>query len=460
MKRIALVVAVSVLPVVDAAAQPWPSFRGGDRSGVATRGGPLTWDVSRSRNIVWKVPIPGLGHSSPIVWGDRVFVTTAVPGQAADTSVKTGDVKAAGIGAARDMVSHTWQLHAFDRASGRVVWTRDAYTGVPRVKRHVKASHASATPATDGRYIVALLGSEGLFCFDMNGELKWRQDLGALSVGLADDPTYEWGPASSPVIAGSRVLVQNDRYKDSYLAAFDLETGRELWRSSREELPSWATPLVVTTGGRTLVVTNSPRQIRAHEVESGRVVWSMTDPQGEVKVPSPVGADDLVVVTGGYPPAGRPIYALKVDASGEVSSVAPGSGLAWRADRGSPYTGTPLVLDGVLYAITDNGILSAYDVRTGERIYQHRLAPGAAGFSASPIAAGDRLYFASEDGQVFVVRTGRRFELLATNDMGEMVMATPALSDGVMFVRTRSQLYAVRDASSTSSASADVDLQF
>jgi outer membrane protein assembly factor BamB len=322
---------------------------------------------------------------------------------------------------------------------------RTAYEGVPRVKRHVKASHASATPATDGRVVVAMFGSEGLYCYDLDGRLRWQKDLGALAVGLADDPTYEWGPASSPIIVGSRVIVQNDRYKDSYLAAFDLESGRELWRSSREELPAWSTPTVVRAGDRTLIVTNSPRQIRAHDVETGRVVWSMTDPGGEVKVPSPVPAGDLVIVTGGYPPGGRPIYGIVAGAGGELTASQPGRGLAWRVDRGSPYTGTPLVLDGILYACTDNGILSAYDVATGQRVYQERLAPGASGFSASPVAAEGRLYFTSEDGQIFVVRAGRHFELLATNDMGEVTMATPAISDGFFIVRTRTQVYALRE---------------
>ena len=230
-------------------AQDWPSFRGPQGSGVAASARPpLTWNVESSANIAWRTAIPGLGHSSPIVWGDRVYLTTAVSDAPASQSLTLGDSDRAGIDAAKDLAPHRWQVMALDRASGTMIWTRTVHEGVPRVKRHVKASHASATPTTNGHVVVAMLGSEGLFAFDSNGKALWRKDLGALSVGLADDPTYEWGPASSPVIHGDVVVVQNDRYRDSFLIAFDLSTGKELWRSGRDELPAWTTPLVHTGG--------------------------------------------------------------------------------------------------------------------------------------------------------------------------------------------------------------------
>jgi outer membrane protein assembly factor BamB len=417
-------------------AQDWPSFRGPRGSGVSlTATPPATWNVSTSANVAWRTPIAGLGHSSPIVWGDRIYVTTAVSDVAASRSLKLGDSDQTGIDAAKDMVPHRWQLMALDRLSGKVLWTQSVHQGIPRVKRHVKASHASATPATNGKIIVALFGSEGLFAFDPSGKELWRQDLGVMSVGLADDPTYEWGPASSPVIHGNVVIVQNDRYRDSFLIAFDLPTGKEIWRSGRDELPAWTTPLVHEGGGQQpTIVTNSPRFIRGHDLGTGRERWRLQDPEGEVKVSTPVAAGDLAIVTGGYPAAGRPIYAIR---------VSDGS-LAWRVDRGSPYTSTPLVHEGLLYIVTDNGILSAYQVSDGQRVYQQRLSPGAGGFSASPVAAGGRLYLASEDGKVFVVRTGRTFELLAANDMNEVCMATPALSGDLLLVRTQGHLYALR----------------
>jgi outer membrane protein assembly factor BamB len=311
------------------------------------------------------------------------------------------------------------------------------------MKRHVKASHASATPATNGEVIVALMGSEGLFCFDMNGALKWRTDLGVMDVGLVDDPGYQWGPASSPVIFGSRVIVQNDRHKDSFLAAYDLATGKEVWRTPHDEYPSWATPLIVRTDARTELVTNSGKYIRGFDPETGRELWRLPDENTQVKVPSPVVAGDLVIVTGGYPPGRRPIYAIRPGGKGTLSKQV----LAWQTDRGAPYTGTPLVHLGIVYVCTDNGILSAYDARSGERIYQQRVSTEAGGFSASPIAAGDRIYLASEEGDVFVLQAGRAFKLLATNRMGEITMATPAATGNTLVVRTQTQLVGIRSQS-------------
>jgi len=322
-----------------------------------------------------------------------------------------------------------------DRATGRIAWSRTAHEGVPRVKRHVKSTHASATPATDGRIVVAMFGSEGLVAFDINGNELWRKDLGALAVGLADEPEYEWGPASSPVIAGDRVIVQNDRYKDSFLAAYDLKTGKEVWRASREERPSWATPLVHVRAGVSTIVVVSPLFVRGHDLATGRELWRLPDPDGQVKVSTPIAAGDLAIVTGGWPSAARPITAVRVRDGSRV----------WQLERGSPYTTTPIVYDDLLYVVTDNGILSAYQVADGTRVYQTRLSPAARSFSASPVAAAGRLYFTSEDGQVIVIRAGRTFQVLATNDMNDVCMATPALSGDLLLIRTKTMLYALRN---------------
>lgn len=423
-----------------AQATNWPQFRGRDASGVAAGASapPVSWSLEPAKGIGWRAALPGLAHSSPIVWGGRVYVTTAVAAEG-KPGVVVGDVSKSGIDPARDTGRHTWRLMALDAQSGKVVWDTVAHEGVPRMKRHVKASHASATPATDGRFIVALMGSEGLFAFDMNGNQKWRADLGVMDVGLVDDPTMQWGPASSPVIFGDMVIVQNNRHRDSFLAAYDLATGKPLWQSKHEDYPSWATPAIVHAGGRTQIVTNAGQFIRGFDPKTGRELWRLSDNRTQVKVPSPIVAGDLVIVTGGYPPGGRPIYAIRPDGTGELTDKA----LAWKTDRGAPYTGTPILYQGILYALTDNGILSAYEPKTGERIYQQRVA-GGAGFSASPVAANGRLYLASEDGDVHVVKAGRAYELLASNRMGEPLMATPAISGNTMFIRTLTSLVAVR----------------
>ena len=365
-------------------------------------------------------------------------MTTAVAAEG-KPRVVLGDASKSGVDPAGDNGRHTWRLMALDAQSGKVIWDKAVHEGLPRMKHHVKASHASATPATDGRYIVALMGSQGLYAFDMNGVEKWRADLGVMDVGLVDDPTMQWGPASSPVILGDMVLVQNDRHKDSFVASYDIHTGKQLWRSAHDDYPSWATPAVVRTDGRTEIVTNAGKFIRGFDSKTGKELWRFSDNNTQVKVPTPIVAGNLVIVTGGYPPGGRPIYALRPGGSGEIGDKA----LAWKTDRGAPYTGTPILYEGLLYALTDNGILSTYDPKAGERIYQQRVA-GGSGFSASPVAANGRLYLSSEDGDVYVVKAGRTYELLATNGMGEPLMATPAISGNTLFIRTLSKLVAVR----------------
>lgn len=435
--RIVTAVIASILGTAAVGAD-WPGFRGGMRAGVGAGTPPSSWNVKTGTNVVWRTPIAGGGHSSPIVSGTRVYLTTAVPASGATPGFVLGDSSRSGIDSATDTGRHEWRLMAFDRATGKQLWNTLAHAGVPRVKRHVKASHASATPATNGQVVVALMGSEGLFCLDAaTGAQRWRQDVGVMDVGLVGDPTYQWGPASSPVIAGNLVLVQNDQHSGSFLAAYELATGKQVWRSAREDMPSWAMPLVTRAGDRSIVITNSPTRIRAHDLQTGRELWHFADGT-QVKVPSPVLAGSNVIITGGYAPSSRPTWAIPVGASGTVAAER----LAWTIDRGSPYTSTPLVYDGVLYMVTDAGILSAYDVATGARIYQQRLAAGA-GISASPVAAGGRIYLASEDGDIFVVRAGRTFELLSTNTMGEVVMATPALDGNSIIVRTASHLVAI-----------------
>jgi outer membrane protein assembly factor BamB len=433
-----LVVTVTAGVTAQQANDTWPSFRGPSGSGVAASATPpLTWNVTTSANVAWRTPIPGLGHSSPIVWGNRIFLTTAISRDASSQTLALGEN--GGIDPVNDQAPHEWRVLALDRDSGKVVWTQNVHQGRPRVKRHPKASHASATPVTDGRVLVAMLGSEGLFAFDLNGKELWRRDFGPLAVGLADDPSYEWGPASSPVIYEDMVIVQNDRYTDSFLIALDLQTGKELWRSSRQERPSWTTPLVHVHDGQATLVVVSPLYIRGHDLRTGRELWRIADPDGQVKVSTPVAAGDLAIATGGWPSAAKPIVAMR----------ARDGAVMWRHERGSPYTTTPIVYEGLVYVLTDNGILSAYDVASGTRVYQTRLSPRAGSFSASPVAAAGRLYFASEDGQVVVIRAGRKFEVLATNEMNDVCMATPALSDDLMLVRTKSHLYALRNRTSS-----------
>ena len=441
MKRILSLCFCLSLAHLAAQAQNWPSFRGNNASGVADgRKTATVWDAGKSLNIAWKTPIPGLSHASPIVWGNRVFVITAINTGAA-SAFRT---KAETNRPVTDETKHTWRIYCLDKQTGRIIWERTAYEGVPRAKRHVKASQANSTPATDGQRVVALFGSEGLACYDMEGKLLWKQDLGVLNPGLADDPTSEWGHSSSPIIYKNLVILQCDGHKQSFIAAYDLRDGKRVWYTPRGELPSWSTPAIYEGKTRTELISNAGRYIRGYDPSTGKELWRFSDDNTEVKMPAPVVAHDLIYVTGGYP-AGRPVYTFRPGANGDISlkdGEESNQFIAWRAARGSSYTGTPLVYGDYLYICADGGVLTAYHAKTGERLYQERIPST---FSASPVAADGKLYLASEDGDVYVVKAGPKYERLATNSMGEALMATPAISDGMIIIRSQNHVFGITE---------------
>jgi len=434
-----LIFLVLLLSSVSINAQNWPSFRGPNASGVAEgTNPPVTWDLEKSQNVLWKTNIPGLSHSSPIVWGNNVFVITAVSSEAKPTF----KAKDRGIGLANDDVSHTWMIFALDKRNGRVLWTEKAYEGVPRAKRHVKATQANSTPVTDGRYVVALFGSEGLACYDLKGKLQWKQDLGVLNPGLWDDKESSWGHSSSPIIYRDLVIVQADGHKQSFIAAFNLKDGKQAWRVERNEITSWTTPTIYQGKDRVELIANGGRYIRGYDPLTGKELWRFADNDTEVKMQAPLIAHNLIYITGGYPP-GRAMYAFRPGAVGDISLKSgedKNTFLAWTTSKGSPYTPTPIIYGDLLYTLADNGVLSAYDAKTGENIYQQRLPTS---FSASPVAADGKLYLSSEDGDVFVVKAGRQYELLSRNTMGQPLMATPALTEGMLIVRGENAIYAL-----------------
>jgi hypothetical protein len=421
---------------------PWPSFRGANAAGVADgQGAVAEWDASTGHNVRWKTPIPGIAVSSPIVWGDRVFVTTAV-GTGADQTFRTGlygDVKPV-----EDLSRHTWRMYAVDRRSGSILWQHDVFTGAPQIKRHTKSSQASSTPATDGTHVVAVFGTIGvLAAYTVDGKPLWQQSIGVVDNGWFFDPTYQWGHSSSPVIYKSSVIVQVDQQKGSYLAAFDVATGKPLWRAERpDEISTWGTPTIVSGPRGDEIVTNGTK-VRGYDAVTGTLLWTL-GPNSEITVGTPVAGKDLVYVTGGYPPV-RPVYAVKPGASGDIT-LAKGetksAAIAWSNDREGTYIPTPLVYEGILYTLNSNGILTAYDAASGERLYRSRVGGGGA-FAASPVAADGRLYLASEDGDVFVVKAGREYVELGKRSMNEAIMATPAISDGVIVLRTLGHLYGI-----------------
>jgi outer membrane protein assembly factor BamB len=420
----------------------WPSFRGPGASGVSDgQHLPDSWSARTRENLLWRTPIPGLAHSSPVVWGDRVFVTTAISSRAGAT-FKPGLY---GDGDASDDTSpHKWVLYAIDKRTGEIAWERVAAEGAPRNKRHIKSTYASASPATDGRIVVAWFGSQGVHAYDVDGTRLWQVDLGRVDMGAYDVPSYEWGPASSPIIWNGLVLLQCDTQADSFVLALDAATGRTVWKTEREELPSWGTPTVVTTAAGDELVTNASNFIRGYDPRTGRELWRLGG-SSKITAPTPIQSDGLIVVASGRRPE-QPIFAVRAGARGDLTlpkERTSTSGVAWsKTGRGS-YMPTPLAYDGILYVLANQGIFDAYDLQTGEAIYRQRLEPIGSGFSASPVAADGRIYLSSEDGEIIVVGAGREFRKIAVNPMGELVMATPALSEGVMYVRSASSLFAI-----------------
>ncbi len=420
----------------------WPSFRGPQAGGAADgQNLPDKWNGASGENIKWKTTIPGLAHSSPVIWGDRLYVTSAISSEKGATFrhglYGDGD-------ASKDLSSHRWMVYCIDKKSGKIVWERTAFEGVPREKRHVKSTYANPTPATDGKHIVASFGSQGLFCYGVDGKLLWKRDLGILNLGAYDAPEYEWGTASSPIIHRDRVIVQCDTQKEDFLLALDIRAGKTVWKAERDELPSWGTPTIISREGREELVTNASNFIRGYDPATGKELWRLGG-SSKITAPTPVFTDDLIVVASGRRPE-APLFVIRAGASGDITLQAgqsSNSSIAWSRQQRGPYMPTPLIYRGLLYVLSNQGILDNYELRTGKEIYRQRISHQGGGFSASPVAADGRIYLSSEDGDVFVVKAGEGFELLSTNPMGERLMATPALSGGTMFIRGERTLFAV-----------------
>jgi outer membrane protein assembly factor BamB len=374
-----------------------------------------------------------------VVWGNKVFVTTAVNSVKDETRYGLfGDVEPV-----KNDPQHAWKVIAIDKLTGKILWERTAYEGIPKVKRHPKSSHAASTPVTDGKYIIANFGSEGLYAYDFNGKLLWKQDLGVLDAGWFYDVDYQWEYGSSPIIYKNLVIVQADIQKNSFIAAYDIKSGKLVWKTPREELSSWGTPTIYEGKQRADLITNGTKAIRGYDPMTGKELWCL-GPMSEITTPTPFVAHDLIFVTSGYPPV-QPIYAIRPGGSGDISlkeGQESNEFIAWSKQRGGPYMPTPIVYGELLYTCSNQGVLTAYNAKTGERVYQERLGGTGGAFTASPVASDGKIYLSSEDGDVFVVKAGPKYELLAKNPVGEVMMATPAISDGLVIVRTISNLYA------------------
>jgi len=420
----------------------WPQFRGPYASGVVeSEHLPVSWDVNTGENILWKLKIPGLGHSSPVVWDDKIFVTTAISGSG-NNSLKVGlygDIDEVG-----DRSEHEYRLYCYDKNSGDLLWERLVYKGVPDTERHTKSSHANASPATDGKYVVVFFGSEGLYCYDFEGELVWKKNFGRINAGPYNEPDVEWGYASSPIVHENKVIVQCDIIGEKgFLASLDLETGKEIWRSPREDVATWSSPNFLNQYGERQIVVNGFSQIGGYNFDSGKMLWQLSN-GGDAPVPTPIFAHGLIYIHGSH---GRyqPIFAIRPEARGIITlhkDSTSNESIVWSTKRGAAYMPTNLVYGDYLYNLRMNGNLTCFDALTGELIYKERI-PEAMGITSSGVASNGKLYYSIEQGDVVVVKAGPEFEILSRNNMDDLMMASPAISGDMIYFRTQHYLVAV-----------------
>ena len=419
----------------------WPGFRGANRSGVAVATDmPIDFDLSSGQGVAWRTELPGLGNSSPVVWGDRVYVTTAIA-DGGSVPLKTGLTGAGDE--VEEAVEHRWMVMAFDKASGELAWETEVGRGVPLTKRHFKATQANSTPETDGEHIAVVFPTAGLACLGLDGEIHWKQELGGLNAGGFNDPGVQWGFAASPIIHDGKVILQVDIHDGPYIAAWSLETGEPLWRTERPDVaPSWATPAIWDTPtGEELVVNASV--IRGYDADTGSELWSLSPTSVQV-VASPIIGSEKLYVSSGYPPA-RPIYAVKAGIRGhhEIEKGVADPALAWAQERGGAYMPTPLLYRGLLYIVHHNGRLVAHDPATGGPVYRARFSQSGT-CTNSPVAADGVIYQGTEEGTMYVFEAGPEYKELAVHDFGAPLMATPAISEGTLFVRTPGELIALK----------------
>ena len=426
------------LLAIAAGAENWPSFRGTNARGVAESAKlPLSWSTSASKNIAWRAAIPGLGHSSPVIWGDRIFLTTAVSRN--KNMVFERELKGP-IDRRQDQATQEFRVLGIDKNSGSIVWNELATEAEPRVLRHPHNSYASPTPATDGKRVVAFFGSEGLFCYTLDGKLTWKKDLGVIDQGAFDVPDYQWGTAASPILWRDRVFLQVDMHRGSFLAAFDAATGKELWRTPRDSKPSWSTPTVVEGPSRNELVSNGVEHVCGYDPNTGKELWRLKG-TSMISVPTPFTAHGLIYVFSGYFRNIRRSYAIRPGAMGDVTGSK--QWIVWMSED-APYLSTPVVAGDYLYTLSTRGVLTGINAKTGETLFQERLGVGTP-FSASPVVASGVVYAVNELGEFYIFRSGPKYDPVTKVDMSEAIMATPAVSERTLFVRGERYLYAIRE---------------
>lgn len=414
-----------------AAADPvaWPKWRGPSENGLAKGAAPTVW--SDTQNVAWKVPIAGRGHSSPVLWGDLLFLTTAVPVGEAPKAASGGG--RGGGGGAASGIEHKFQAMAIERKTGKTVWEKTLVTATPHEGYHHRyGSFASNSPVTDGKMVYAFFGSRGIYALDMKGNVVWKKTFGNMRMRNA------FGEGVPTVLDGDRLLLNFDQEEGSYLLILDKTTGKEIMKIERDEVSSWAPPTVTTVGGRKQIIVAATAKVRAYDYETGKLIWQCAG-LGTNVIPAPVIHNNTVIVMSGHRDPNR--MAIKLGRDGDLTGT---DAVVWQNTKGNSYTPSPVLYQGRLYLATDNGILSAINATTGELIYQERL-PGTYALKASLVGANGNLYISTEQGDILVVKMSDKFELVSNNKMGdEFFIATPAIADGELYLRGRNMLYCVR----------------
>lgn len=437
---LAVVLAGCLAASVTTAQDHWPRFRGPAASGVAADDPRLPDSWSATENVAWSTPIPGWGWSCPVVWGNKVFLTTVVSDEESEKPKKGLYL---GFGRREPPPGgHHWLVYCLALDTGEVLWKHEAHVGRPKVPRHPKSTYAAETPVTDGQRLYALFGDLGLYCYDLDGKPLW-------SVPIEPRKTmFDYGAAASPVVHDGRVIMVYDNQDRSYIAAYGAEDGQLLWRTERDEKSTWATPFVWQNELRTEIVTPGKKKNRSYDL-SGKLLWEFDGKMSNLVIPSPFAAHGLLYLASGYiGDPHRPVYAIRPGAAGDFTPAgepAESPFIAWYQPTASPYNPSPLVYGDYYYTLLDRGFVTCHDARTGREIYGKTRIFAGATFTASPWAYNGMLFFLSEDGATYVAKAGPEFELLRTNSLDELAIATPSVAQGKLLIRTASKLYCLTD---------------
>ena len=417
----------------------WPQFRGPGARGVAKgKGLPTTW--STTENVKWCVPVPGRGWSSPVIWGDKVFLSSAIS-TGKEKTVKKG-LYFGGNEKTPSPNQHRWMIYCFSFESGEKLWEQEANVGKPLTPRHIKNNYAPETQVTDGNLIYTYFADQGLFAHDLDGELKWKRKMKAYKT------RYNWGSAASPALHGDFIYILNDNEQNSFIEAIDKNTGETLWRRDRNEKSNWSTPFVWENSLRTEIITIGTGKTRSYGLD-GTLLWKLVADMSSITIATPFTAHGLLYVTSGYVgDKHKPIYAIQPGGKGTINlkkNRPVDKSIVWRQPNAAPYNPSTLVYKDLLYVLYDFGFLACFNAKTGEKIYdkvrvrKRQRTP----FTASPWAYNDKVFCLSEDGDCFVYKAGRKNELLHINKLDELCMATPGIARGNLFIRTASKLYRI-----------------